>query len=199
MSFFPIGNPYLIATWSILTLTWSWVVNNSFKYRKWCFRKRSNTWAKLGEKMQEECCTDIHSIMKGNLIWTGGKTNFKKKGRHQPPTAPHRPHTNNEDPTEIYSSNFEKCPPIRQVREIQIVRYLVSRMQTPCVCCIFRPRPLTNITPCVFVVWLALLLLLLFWVVSIVCDFVFICACDTWILYLLAIYWLFIVFIRCCI
>ena len=34
------------------------------------------------------------------------------------------------------------------MREIQIVQYLLLRMQTPCVCCIFRPRPLRSI-PCV--------------------------------------------------
>ena len=32
------------------------------------------------------------------------------------------------------------------MREIQIVQYLLLRMQTPCVRCIFRPRPLTNNT-----------------------------------------------------
>ena len=97
----------------------------------------------------QECYTDIHSIIKGNLIWTGGKTNFKKKDAvDRPPTAPHRPHTNNEDegPHADLQFKFSKCPPIRQVREIQIVQYLLLRMQTPCVRCIFRPRPLTNNT-----------------------------------------------------
>ena len=36
----------------------------------------------------QECYTDIHSIINGNLIWTGDKTNFKKKT----PSTDHRPH-----------------------------------------------------------------------------------------------------------
>ena len=43
--------------------------------------------------------------------------------------------------------------PIRHGREFQIVQYLGIKTAKSCVCCIFRPRPLTNI-PCVW--WLRL-------------------------------------------
>ena len=97
----------------------------------------------------QECYTDIHSIINGNLIWTGGKTNFKKKRRRRPTTDRTTPTTQEQwGPHADLQFKFSKCPPIRQVREIQIVQYLLLRIQTPCVRCIFRPRPLTNI-PCV--------------------------------------------------
>ena len=56
------------------------------------------------------------------------------------------PEYEDEGPHADLQFKFSKCPPIRQVREIQIVQYLLLRMQTPCVRCIFRPRPLTNNT-----------------------------------------------------
>ena len=127
---FFIGNPHLIATWSIWPLTWNWVVNNKRHER--------------GEKMQE-CYTDIHSIINGNLNWTGGKTKFKKKDAvDRPPTAPHRPHTNNEDedPTPIYSSNFQNARQSGKCGKFKL--YSMRSLLTPCVRCIFRPRPLTN-------------------------------------------------------
>ena len=97
----------------------------------------------------QECYTDIHSIINGNLIWTGDKTNFKKKRRRRPTTDRTTPTTHEQwgrGPHADLQFKFSKCPPIRQVREIQIVQYLLLRMQTPCVRCIFRPRPLTNNT-----------------------------------------------------
>ena len=79
-----------------------------------------------------ECYTDIHSIMEGNLIWTGGKTKFQKKDAIRPPTAtrddtPHGdPHATVTHPA--YSGTFRG----RRIYVFACTVHFVLRKILPC-------------------------------------------------------------------